>query len=49
MSKKIICPRCKGSGKESWLEGGIFCAYGKLLAGRNDCPVCDGQGYLEDE
>lgn len=42
--KGITCPRCKGSGKETWFERCIF--YTNLLAGRPDCPLCGGKGII---
>lgn len=41
-----ICPKCKGSGKKSFLEDGIFCAFANLLHGKDDCELCNGTGIL---
>lgn len=45
MSTKIICPRCKGSGKEDWFEDGILGFIANLSFGRFSCRKCNGSGY----
>lgn len=46
MSTKIICPRCRGSGKEDWFEDGVLGFIANLSFGRFSCRKCNGSGYI---
>jgi uncharacterized Zn finger protein (UPF0148 family) len=52
MSKKILCPRCKGRKTVIDKEAALFTLGMSILFkfnkddGRIDCPVCDGKGKL---
>lgn len=43
-----VCPRCKGSCREDYMEYGLIGLPFLLLFGRNACPSCGGTGKVED-
>lgn len=49
MSTKIICPRCKGSGKKGWLEDGVLGLIMNLSFGRFPCRKCNGSGEIYED
>lgn len=43
-----VCPKCKGSGKEDYMEDGLIGLPFLLVFGRNHCPRCGGTGEISD-
>ena len=42
----MICPKCKGSGKEGWFEDGFLGFILNLPFGRFPCRKCKGSGKI---